>query len=227
MKNMNKRTKVILAIVGIVVIAAIAIGVNLVGQPSTESLSGSTVLIITPSDPAIPNGNIVALEVNAKYDCAWSSSDTNIVSLVNYVNQTKTVVVQGNALGTATITAKCGAGVFNVNKVTTSVTVAGPLVISPELPKLNTCREIKLSVPAPYSCNWKSSDSVVSFYGATTGGSVTVQSGLNVGQAVITAECGSAGTTATTVQVAAPVQGLEAPPEDEGNPPVNPPAGCP
>ncbi len=120
MKNMNKRTKIILVVVGIVVVMVV-IGL-VITQPPTSELLGTTALVITPSNPTIEVPNSVDLSVNAVYDCAWSSSSP-IVSLVNYTKETKWVTVQGIAEGTATITARCGFGVFNVNSATTSVQV--------------------------------------------------------------------------------------------------------
>ncbi len=130
MKNLNKRSKTILAMIGIAIALVILIGLTIT---QTGTLAGATVRVITPSNPAIAVGETIALSVNAVYDCVWSSSDDASVSLVNYAlicdgescgwPETKSVTIKGNAVGGATITAKCGWGTFNVNKVTTTVTV--------------------------------------------------------------------------------------------------------
>ncbi len=123
MKKLNKRARLLLAIAGIVIIV-VAAGLVLLGQGG--DLFGTAALVITPSNPTLVAGNSTGLSVNAVYKCAWSSSNTAIVSLVNYSGETKSVTVKGNAAGSATITARCGLGLMNVNSVSTHVTVQAP-----------------------------------------------------------------------------------------------------
>ncbi len=204
MKNLNKRTKIIAAIVGVVVLVVV-IGL-VITQPPASELLGTTALVITPSNPTIVSGNSIGLSVNATYNCAWSSSDTSKVSLVNYNGETKAVTVKGNAAGSATIQAKCG--IINVNKVTTTVTVLPALAISPSKPEVQTGNTITLSVPNAYSCNWSSAmPDILSFVSATSGSSVTLKNtatndALREGQRIgvdVTAQCGNWGSTTTIV----------------------------
>lgn len=198
MKNLNKRSAIILAIAGLVVVAVVAV---VVFTPvGAGSLIGTAALVITPSNPAIVVGNSTGLSVNAVYNCAWSSSNTAVASLVNYSKETKAVRVKANAPGSATITAKCGFGAINVNHVSTTVTVLAVLDIAPDKPSVILGNTIALSVPAGYNCTWTNSGAA-SFVGANTGSSVTVR-GNTAGQvATITAQCGTWGSTSTSVTV--------------------------
>ena len=173
MKNVSKRNRIILAIVGVLAVVVVTVGILLVANPvskrslfgevelpvcdpatgencgtdsssssSTSSQSSSSSsrsssqssstsssstsssrLVITPSNPTISVGAQQKLDVNATYNCVWSSSNTNIVSFVGDATEVKSVTVKGIAAGSAVITAKCGLGAINVNQVTTNVTV--------------------------------------------------------------------------------------------------------
>ncbi len=95
---------------------------------STESLSGTTVLAITPSYMTILSTESITLTVNARYNCAWSSSAPRLLWLVDYTGETKTVTLQSTAFAgydimPVSITAMCGIGSFNVNEVTTNVLI--------------------------------------------------------------------------------------------------------
>lgn len=197
MKNLSQRNKVILALAAILIV--VLAGVIVLQNPPANELLGATALVITPSNPTIVVGNSIGLSVNATYNCAWSSSDTSKVSLVNYTGETKSVTVQGLAAGSATITAKCG--IINVNKVTTTVTVNPPLAITPSSTSIIVGNTKQLSVPSVYTCNWTSSSAAVSFVGATSGSTVTVQ-GNTVGQSsTVTAQCGVPGSSSAQVNV--------------------------
>jgi hypothetical protein len=130
MKTLSQRNKILLAIaVVVVVVLAVVVFQN----PPANALFGATALVITPSNPTVVVGNTTGLSVNSVYNCAWSSSNTAVASLVNYSGETKSVTVQGNAAGSATITAKCG--LIDVNKVTTTVTVVLPTpTVAPPTP---------------------------------------------------------------------------------------------
>ena len=204
MKNISKRTKIILAIVGVVVIVTVTIGIF--AQVGGGELFGTTALVITPSNPSIIVGHTTDLTVNAKYDCSWASSNTN-VSIINYCDgvscpERKTITVQANANGTAVIAAQCGWSIFDVNVVKTTVTgYTPPLVITPSQPRVSVNGWVELSVPSPYTCTWSSSNpSAVAV--STKTGSSGIAEGRTAGQsATVTAQCGTGGSTSTVVSV--------------------------
>ena len=220
MKNLSKRTKIILAIVGVVVIAAIVIGVVMTQTPVGE-LFGTTALVITPSNPTIGVGQTVTLSVNSVFGCEWEYPST-IVDFVcdktthcttsvygyNQVDisywESKSFPVSGKAPGLATITANCGFAATNINKATTIVTVSAPLAISPSNPSLTVGFTQDLAVPANYKCTWTSSSAAVLLLNTTPGttsSSVKVQANLGGQSATITAQCGTGGSTSTVVNV--------------------------
>ncbi len=120
MKNLTKRTKILLGLAGFVIVVVVA-GIVALG-PST-GLFGTTALAITPSNPSMDKGVTQVLSVNAIYNCNWFTSNDAIVSFVGDATEVKTVTVQGNAAGQATIEARCG--IINANHVSTTVTVTG------------------------------------------------------------------------------------------------------
>ncbi len=145
MKNLNKRTQIVLAIVGIIVVIAV-IGL-VITQPPTSELLGTTALVITPSNPTIIIGDSIVLSVNSVYNCNWFTSSTVVASFVGDSTEVKSVTVKGNAEGLVTINANCG--LINVNKAMTIVTVNRPptptptppppsLAINPGIPKQST-----------------------------------------------------------------------------------------
>ena len=74
MKNMGHRTKIILAIVGVLVVVGIVVGVVMT-QSSASQLSGTAAdLVITPSNPTLGWGQSLTLTVNAKSACSGTSS---------------------------------------------------------------------------------------------------------------------------------------------------------
>ena len=119
MKNVSKRTKMIMAIVGIVVVIAV-IGLVLTQPPASELL-GASALVITPSNPTIVVGNSIVLSVNSVYNCNWSSDNAAAVTILGDATEVKSVTVYANAYASANIEARCG--LFKMNKVYTWVSV--------------------------------------------------------------------------------------------------------
>ena len=200
---MNNRTKTLVSAAVVVLVVAV-IAVMLLQSP-TGGLSGGTVLVISPSSPAIIPGQTLELSVNSTYKCNWFASNAN-VSFVGDVKEVKTVTIQADTVGSATIEARCG--LVNVNKVTTEVTVnpavvIPPLAISPANLEMVVANTGTLSVPSIYTCNWSSSSEAVSISGAASGSSVAVKANTAGQSATITAECGADGTVSANVTVKA------------------------
>ncbi len=141
MKNLNKRTKIILAIVGVVIVIAV-IGLAITQPPASELL-GTTALVITPSNPTIIIGDSIVLSVNSVYNCNWFTSSTVVASFVGDSTEVKSVTVTGNAEGLVTINANCG--LINVNKAMTIVTVNRPPTPTPTPPPTPTPTGLWLS----------------------------------------------------------------------------------
>ncbi len=121
MKTLTQRNKILLGIAGLVIVVVIA-GVVLVG-PSQTGLFGTSGLVITPSNPVHPVNVYYNLSVNSVNRCNWSTSDAAIVSFLGDYTEEKVVTVIGLHSGQAIIEAKCGFQFFNVNHVSTIVTV--------------------------------------------------------------------------------------------------------
>jgi hypothetical protein len=112
MKNLNKSSKTILAVVAAVVV--IGVLVLVVFQPPVNELFGTGVTVtavkITPADPTI---NYPGLQVNltANYStCTWSVSDA---TLVIRSSSGSSALIEGGKAGKATVTASCLARVGN------------------------------------------------------------------------------------------------------------------
>ncbi len=123
MKNPSNRTKILLGIAVIVLVAVVAEVVLL--PASGINLFGTSALAITPANPNVYTGSTILLSVQetASENCNWFSSNSAIVSLIGDATEVKVVTVQGNHSGTASIEARCGWSIFNVNHVSTDVTV--------------------------------------------------------------------------------------------------------
>ncbi len=122
MKKLSTRTKILLAIAGVVIVVIVG-GLVLVG-PAETNLFGATTLVITPSNPTQALGGIQVLSVNAVWPCNWFTSNSDIADFINSHVDTKVVQVRTKAVGTATIEARCGA-VYS-NHVSTVITVYRP-----------------------------------------------------------------------------------------------------
>ncbi len=128
MKNLNKRTKVILATVSVVIVVVMAIAAFIqVGGGKLFGCTNCPIYTISPSNPTIHIGKTIGLSVtNSNFVCRWNSSNPTVISLVNYVNPVGAVTVKGNAAGNATITAVCfipAPIISNTYTYTTGVTV--------------------------------------------------------------------------------------------------------
>ncbi len=198
MKNMSKRNKIILAIVGVLVIAVVAVAVF--AQAGGGELFGASALVVTPSSPTIVEGNSIVLSVNSVYNCNWFTDNYYIASFsggATEVKEAKSVTVYGNLTGSTTISAKCG--LINVNKVATVVTV-NPLAFSPSYANGFVGNTISISAPtgALAPCLWTTMDYThVQFWvnnqpttAQQTGGSVTLYFN-SVGPATIMLSCWS------------------------------------
>ncbi len=122
MKNLSTRTKLLLAIAGVVIVVVLA-GVVLVG-PGEINLFGATTLVITPSNFTMTTNNTYVFSANAGSACNWFSSDHNVVMLLSPYTETKSVQVIALNEGSATLEAHCG--VFKTNHVSTVVTTYNP-----------------------------------------------------------------------------------------------------
>ncbi len=116
MKTLNSRTKMLLAIAGIVIVV-VAAGLLLLGPG--EDLFGTTIIHISPENPTIHRQTLLNMSINSVGNCDWTTSNIAIVSLYRYdpsnpiashtsaQYDTKLVQVYGVSVGQATITAKC------------------------------------------------------------------------------------------------------------------------
>ena len=195
---MNNRTKMLLSAAAVILVVAV-IAVMLLQSP-TGGLSGATALVISPSSPVIMEGKTLDLTVNSTYRCTWFASNA-AVSFVGDAKEVKTVTIQADAVGSATIEARCG--LVNVNKVTTSVTVNPALTISPANPSVFVGNPFTLSVPSLYTCNWSSSNPAVTISGPISGSSISLTSTAANQNATISAECGNSGSASTNVTIQA------------------------
>ena len=195
---MNNRTKMLLSAAAVILVVAV-IAIMLLQSP-TGGLSGATALVISPSSPVIMEGKTLDLTVNSTYRCNWFASNA-AVSFVGDAKEVKTVTIQADAVGSATIEARCG--LVNVNKVTTSVTVNPALTISPANPSVFVGNPFTLSVPSLYTCNWSSSNPAVTISGPISGSSISLTSTAANQNATISAECGNSGSASTNVTIQA------------------------
>jgi len=120
---MSKRTKMFLSIGGLIVVLAVVV-VVVFSQLGGDLLFGGGVTV-SPSTLNIGVGGTGQLtSSHSKVICKWSSSNSNIVKITSSGDHTANL--QGVALGSATITEKCGAaGRYTGSAV---VTVVQPTV---------------------------------------------------------------------------------------------------
>ncbi len=117
MKNLNTRTKMLLAIAGVVIVVVIA-GILFMGPGS--DLFGTAIINISPENPTIHHNSSIQLNINSVYNCTWTTSNVAIASLYDYdpniwppaihasvQHDTKYVLVYGTGIGQVTITARC------------------------------------------------------------------------------------------------------------------------
>lgn len=112
MKNLNKRTKALLAIAGIVIVVVV-VGLVIV-QPGQDELVGTTVIHISPQNPTIAVGQILDMSINSVGNCFWSFPSENValftfgpetIGVTDF--DTKSVKVIGRGPGQVVLTAKC------------------------------------------------------------------------------------------------------------------------
>ncbi len=142
MKNLSQRSKIVLAIVGVLVIVVIAVAV-FAQVGGSELFGASTPPVILPTNSAITVGGTVRLNMSTgSSNCTWSvpyagAYGTRLVDL-SPTSGGSTVVTSVN-MGTQRIIARCDNGQTSAN-----VTVIGPptptplpLTISPANPRVN------------------------------------------------------------------------------------------
>ncbi len=172
MKNINKRTKMIFATVGVLVIVVVSIiaGVVMTQSPVGGLFGAAVDLVIAPSNPTLLAGTMTYLYTNSASNCVWYTSDKAVVSFDNSTIARKLVRIQANQPGQAAIRADCG--VFGVNRVSTTVTVvaestSAPLTIWLSPPDQSTLYVTKITyvltnLPDGYTCqNWSSTIGVL------------------------------------------------------------------
>ena len=106
MKNLNRRSKIVLAIAGVVVVLIVGIAILGVGD---TGLFGGSVITVQPSGFSVHVGTTYKASVNALFGCDWSSSNTAIATFVGDHTKVKSVTVIGVSEGTVTIKANCAA----------------------------------------------------------------------------------------------------------------------
>jgi hypothetical protein len=166
MKNLNKRTKILMAIAGGVVVVGVL--VIAIFQPPLNELFGTSQVQLIPYTSTISIGQTIALQMPGGANCNWSNGDQRI-SFVNNVKTGTSVTVKGASSGQAQVIATCGSivgvGLVNVLAPTPTPTM-GPLRINPLNPMLNVGvaymdpHILKLTaVNAKGSCEWTYSPS--------------------------------------------------------------------
>ncbi len=215
MKKLNKRTQIILAIVGVLVV--VGIGVMVFSQATGEDLFGTVIDIkISPSSSTIIVGQSATLSSGtALSNCSWSSSNTSVAAITS--SSTKSATVLAKAAGTATITEKCGllgrykgSATVTVNPAPTPTPTPMPTATPSPAPTItaSSCdltlfafNQITLST-GDASTLWSiSSPSTANVtLSATSGASVIVQSGAaGFGTVVVSAHTPGSATASITL----------------------------
>ncbi len=171
MKTLNNRTKLLVAIAALVVVVVVAGVVYF--QVSGDNLFGTVISIsISPSKTTTWAGQSVALSSGTSLsNCSWSSSNTSVASISS--SSTKSATVLAKAVGTATITEKCGLMGRYTGSATVTVYGYPPPVISPCDSWITTGNPIKLSTADP-ATTWRLQGDACIKLSATSGASVTV-----------------------------------------------------
>jgi hypothetical protein len=117
MKKLNRRSKILLGIGALVLVAVVA-GIVLL-EPGGVSLFGGTVIHISPENPTITVGQTIDMSINSVFGCNWESSDYFVAPFVfdggkgtaDYMGddeyKPKHVQVKGTKPGQAVIKAEC------------------------------------------------------------------------------------------------------------------------
>lgn len=207
MKNLTTRTKMLLAIAGVVIVVAVA-GLVLLGPG--DDLFGSTVIHISPQNPTIPLYQAIDMSINSVGDCEWSTSVPNVANYIAgagacrvtngayvcdnmyYDYNTKKTKLIANWPGQTTISAKCA---LFTRSTTVTVGQPAPVTISPANPTIAVGGSVKLST-TDASCTWSTASPGVTLSGGNIADYVTVTGKAN-GVGGVTATC--RGGTATTM----------------------------
>ncbi len=155
MKNLSQRSKIVLAIVGVLVVVVIAVAVF--AQVGGSELFGATTPpVISPANPRITVGQTVTLNtmnMNCTWSATWTGSQGTQPVTLNPVVGALTAV-RGVNVGSQTVIAKC-----NTGQTSTTVTVVapptptpaptptlGPMAISPANPTISVGQKLTLTV---------------------------------------------------------------------------------
>ncbi len=124
MKNLSKRNKTLLSIVGVVIVLVIAVLV--LGSIGGRGLFGTTGLIgtatfdITPANPTVNQG--ATIQLCASGNARWETSNASIAAITTGADKLiECIDVKGVAKGDATITAH--GSPYGVSSAQTRVTV--------------------------------------------------------------------------------------------------------
>jgi hypothetical protein len=179
MKNLSKRTKMLLATAGVVIIVVVA---GLVLLEPGDGLFGTTVIHISPTSAGISVAQSVNMSINSVFVCKWSTSNQTIARISNYdTNGDTKITANGVYPGQATIKANCAIG----NRYAT-VTVRWPLEIIPNSASVIVGQSVRLTTGND-SCQWSASSAGVSL-SRLTDGAVAV-TGAAVGDVTVRATC--------------------------------------
>ncbi len=153
MKNLTKRSKIVLTIVGVVVVAAVVAALVFTQVSGTGLFGGSVLLTITPSKATITTQQTIALSVNNPTACTWTTSSTSIATLKSsgltngLASATFLGTYAGASAAVATITANCGtAGTTTMYLTVTAPPTATP---PPTLTPSPTATRTATPVPTP------------------------------------------------------------------------------
>ncbi len=124
MKNLTKRNKTLLAIAGVLVIAAIAVlvltSVSGKGLFGTNGLIGTATFYITPTNPTLVPGATVSLCASGK--ARWETSNPGVAAITSGADKLIDCIdVKGMTKGDAIITAH--GSPYGVSSAQTNVTV--------------------------------------------------------------------------------------------------------
>ncbi len=148
MKNLSRRTKLLLAIAGVVIVVIVA-GLVVLG-PGDEALFGGTIIHISPENPTINVDQNIDMSINSVFTCTWSTTDPSVIQLWNWhPDYSRRLQVLGLKPGSATIKANCGMDRY------TKVTVRVPPVIKPANPTLKVGQSMTFTTDGGSpSCKW-------------------------------------------------------------------------
>jgi hypothetical protein len=153
MKNLTRRTKMLLGIAGILVVVIVA-GVVIL-DPGATGLFGTSVVSLGPANRLLALNSRMDLDAGSVFPCNWFSSNEAVVSFDDPPgrHEVEEVTVYGQSVGTSTIEARCG--LINVNHASTTITVAIPPTVTPSQTNLGVNQRTTFSVGATgTNCTW-------------------------------------------------------------------------